>query len=1110
MVNANGLRRRSSTDPGPISSKKARHHEQPLASMAEANEIYDLIILVDATYSMSNYLASLQSSLPKIIAISALTDAFSRIGIIAYKDYCDRDVVLWSGWNSSNGSGSRDDDFPDCHGRDLLSYAKNLEPMGGGDYPEATKTGLAKAYQEMRADATTIILLYTDAPPHLVSNGSKLEGNWWREQQALSGRESYGGFGSLFLDWVNASKTMAGKADQKRAQVFSILEPRMSRADGDNYTFLSTITGGACLYLKHSRPQDISQVTVDLLLAWMGAEKAGAVTTAIAAKLSKFTMTEGIDKVQKEATKGSKQAAKTDELSLDSAVLKKYLPKRKTPVQDFAQRYKTDKEYKNLVVREMQKIIDFDVSAIALNPVFGSLWRTVCNDRDNPKRDGLISSFGLKIERIVSEDEKARMKIWLEESYDYSAEVQEAIESVPVNQRYPCVYLDPTLTFAAANHMGSQEAEVANHSGSKDDEVDRAITDFRRDELLEIGRSCDYKILRRLGRVLTRLNFVKACDEVPVHIMNADEGTAVQIPLALGKKEFGRKFWRILLHIVVPGTMLSARPAALLAALSIRLGVEPLSEAAETEMLLWRDKWNNLEIPETWNSSCLSLLLDADKAYRGRQRNEKDITNSKGLLNNPDRELFDRLVSYMLLERNLATTLTAKVSWKPEKATLPIGPLVLCRSCHYPRSVTMMSARGKCGICATPDPENAKERQVWTDARVSKEDNAATNATWVECGIRTCRAQYVVYHPEASNVRPKCYYCRAQADVAEKFRSDDPAPWLECKQCLNRVIYPEEYRTNIDAPFKCVACSNGRASIDEVDTNAKVLSAENGTAWLLENKDQKLKDPLGGRTLFHQISQAGVDDFCSKVAVFPSGSAQTLTLAGKPLHNTSDVIKQLQAWVYGRRTESGTCSLCFSSKRKTDLHPACGRRGCEQRICSDCLKGWYGLNAAGRIINVAALSCPFCRRTPTAKTLHGYGMGIHAVGDLRAAVENAGQWIYAWCTGCVKAKQYLERVCARGAPPEVDNWVCEQCLDERKTAASQKHRSFRECPKCGVMTEKSYGCGHMSCRCGAHWCWFCGEDIGYSRIYRHMDEVHGSWFEGNDNDEDEENGDESD
>jgi hypothetical protein len=35
----------------------------------------------------------------------------------------------------------------------------------------------------------------------------------------------------------------------------------------------------------------------------------------------------------------------------------------------------------------------------------------------------------------------------------------------------------------------------------------------------------------------------------------------------------------------------------------------------------------------------------------------------------------------------------------------------------------------------------------------------------------------------------------------------------------------------------------------------------------------------------------------------------------------------------------------------------------------------------------------------------------------------------------------------------------------------------RRCPLCNVDVEKNEGCNHMSCRCGAHFCWTCG--VGY-------------------------------
>lgn len=118
------------------------------------------------------------------------------------------------------------------------------------------------------------------------------------------------------------------------------------------------------------------------------------------------------------------------------------------------------------------------------------------------------------------------MKIWLEESYDYTAEVLEAIESVPEAERFPCVCLDPTLVF----------------TDDVDESDDKAITSFTRDELLEIGRSCDYKILRRLGRVLTRLTVSSILSIQLLSILHARsmENTIFRLLSAIEKAKFGR------------------------------------------------------------------------------------------------------------------------------------------------------------------------------------------------------------------------------------------------------------------------------------------------------------------------------------------------------------------------------------------------------------------------------------------------------------------------------------------------------------------------------------------------------------------------------------------
>jgi hypothetical protein len=82
------------------------------------------------------------------------------------------------------------------------------------------------------------------------------------------------------------------------------------------------------------------------------------------------------------------------------------LPKRETPVQNFAKRYTHDVSYKEVVTKELMEIIENDVSAISLNPVFGSLWRAVCNDRGTSAREDLAKSFSMQIEKITDEEEK--------------------------------------------------------------------------------------------------------------------------------------------------------------------------------------------------------------------------------------------------------------------------------------------------------------------------------------------------------------------------------------------------------------------------------------------------------------------------------------------------------------------------------------------------------------------------------------------------------------------------------------------------------------------------------------------------------------------------------
>ncbi|EHK44728.1 hypothetical protein TRIATDRAFT_220452 [Trichoderma atroviride IMI 206040] len=1082
-----------------------------VASNEAARGSFDLLLLTDATASMGHFLTALNKSLPEILSVSALTGCFERMGVLAYRDYCDSPLIEFSGWCSPAGNYQG----PDIVSQDdVLEMARKIQPTGGGDWPEAAKTGLAKAYTVMRPEATTIVLLYADAPPHFKETD---ETNYRLEKAALTGNDMFGEDGKLFVDWTSAAKTFA--AGPKKAVVFSVIQ--MANVNTHSaFLYLSTVTGGNLFEIQDMAPDKISQLTIGILLTWM---RLGKTTSNAEAKLGYLTRYESHADIL---------TANTEE----DPVLRKYIGKghfSRTPfvleclnnvkteavtlgqvpglvkargprVESFADKYNNDPGYKSMAFSQLRLIIESNVSAISLNPVFGSLWRAACNDRLNPGRDELLNLFSFHVDKISDDTEKARMKAWLAESYNYADEIRDVIKAVAPEDRFPMLFLDPTADFGFV--------EDADGDG-------RRLQDFTRAELLEIGRSCDYKILRRLGKVLARLTFVASKKELPHHIKTKDPKVSVPcVPLALAKEQYGREFWKILLHAVLPGTKLGARPASLLAALALRMGIVPLRGVADEALIAFGANWNKLDVPETWNLGCLNLLLDADKDYEKRVAQGVTVRSSEEarILSAKDRDTFRALVDYKMLELNLDTALEAQITWTPEKTKVALGPLVICKKCKFPRSVTIMAARGVCGLCdiesngcschACAVVEGHEERKK---VNVSKGQTEQSEAYWVECGQTSCRAQYVVYNQNDLRVRPKCYYCRhtspSYKKEKESVRQDlGQAPTVECFKCLGRIIWPKEYRPDdLDmAAYQCPACVAGKKTVVGEETTARKLSSENSWDWLLKNEDKTIRDPFNGRTVFYIASHSNLDDLDTKVEILPSANQDGFTIRGKQVRNPDEIKASLLSWVSSRRTEAATCSLCFSSIRKSDALPACGRSGCHQLICGSCRDSWYGINTPGSILNMPALHCPFCRRRPAPKAISKYR--LHQIGSLRAAMDDAGSWIYVWCKTCGFAKQYAERVCAAGMPAQLVDWTCEECKPECKPDLVVEKIRIRHCPGCGVATEKTYGCDHITCPCGVHWCYACGVESSEGDIYEHMEEEHGGLDWGAETEEDEE------
>jgi len=81
-------------------------------------------------------------------------------------------------------------------------------------------------------------------------------------------------------------------------------------------------------------------------------------------------------------------------------------------------------------------------------------------------------------------------------------------------------------------------------------------------------------------------------------------------------------------------------------------------------------------------------------------------------------------------------------------------------------------------------------------------------------------------------------------------------------------------------------------------------------------------------------------------------------------------------------------------------------------------------------------------------------------------------------TSCAKCKVY----------PFHEGLTCEQYQrantkpdeNDMKLHELANQQGWKPCPHCGVMSDKIYGCFHITCSnaaCGQHWCWGCGSKL---------------------------------
>lgn len=316
-------------------------------------------------------------------------------------------------------------------------------------------------------------------------------------------------------------------------------------------------------------------------------------------------------------------------------------------------------------------------------------------------------------------------------------------------------------------------------------------------------------------------------------------------------------------------------------------------------------------------------------------------------------------------------------------------------------------------------------------------------------------------------------------------RAREPFQGVQCIACGNKYCAPTA-SDQVDA-FICATCSadvskgllaTGAQLADLIAINPGLMgcfSLPSASRKVVFERISLFKLWMGQRGKLERI------DACRP---------EYLTWAGKPVKNVSEVVDELVDKVlYGRLSE--TCNLCFEERALPALQSACGL--CDNLACADCLKRWYGQLAPGRLYVPSEGLCPFCKRTPKAKTLQSFNrLACRLAG--RGALELRADMHYGWCRACFRIAEAVPRECAREAPA-LHLFECGGCKEQRLAAESSGEaalrRATKQCPACKEGTVKISGCNHISCPCGAHWCWRCGRNFEESVIYDHMNDVHG-------------------
>lgn len=696
---------------------------------------------------------------------------------------------------------------------------------------------------------------------------------------------------------------------------------------------------------------------------------------------------------------------------------------------------KFDADFVKFATDEFEAIIRDNPLSLTISPVLGKMWREFCKRRSDPKRDELIELLS-KQKHSLGSTERSELEEWLKDSYDSTAEIEAELKGF----------------------MGKKETQGLLRFVPEDESLCAQ-------QIVQLLAAGDVKSTSIIRAILSRL-YIDNEYHHPICVL--DDEAAVPLPPRSIPLNMNSLFY-LSMHTVAPGTKFTSRYASLLALHAIQCG-SVLAARATDFLKRLQGKWinwkrredNTPEVPENWSIAFLNLILHPSCV---------DLLTPEEL---SQAKFMQKVGTALRFYHNLEVTVKVIDAESVDGNYKDYS--YQCPGCNKNRPLTLIAADGVCGLC-----------KYGLDYLPPMEDMHYIQVRCYGCGSIYSRNahSYVCGHS-------KCYGCR-------EFGPRSPS--VTCNNCgLKFVKYykPEEGLPN----GVCCACADGERKREIKYKEYPALAHQilgSHFPTLCKSVGLLLNEGTLNLTLVSHLSETWKANTALYNIVLSVTEIEPEPLPAAPerayfrvtlnVENIPEIWSYVHGVMQGSKVTLPECALCMEQSR---LIPACGRRGCSQRVCLDCSKTWYSKNVPGSLLYQRATLCQFCCRVPAPNVLARVDPRLVPLATTISRKPLDPDAYYGWCSSCYQPAEVGTRACAAEAPT-LKNYKCSGCLNPLKDV----HVVTKDCPGCSVATSKIGGCNHMACTCGAHWCWECGHKAGSSEeAYKHMWDSHGRIFEG--------------